>query len=290
MRSRGRQRARGRAAIRRGSDRSPRTPTLDGREFPPERAPSPSSQPFHQDWLYPLIGRSLGQPTPWTAPTDTWQEWVNTGQGPAIVTGGYRRHSLTLRWTGGRALHLHGGQVYLSSDREFGLVVGDVGFPDVVHPCLFGFVPAATQPVLPSAPITVWDFAAGLSPRRLATIHLPPIHLPKRAGSAAMEGVLFAPNDRYWAISVQGNYGVGPGMPLVGQTFLYATASGRLVGIAPCGNGMEWTPDSKCWWLGTPYPEGHGEDRLVDVRGQRSARGRASYIEGCCSRGLRAAY
>lgn len=76
------------------------------------------------DWLYPVQGTSLGTPVPWTGATDCWQQWVETAQGPAIVTGGYRSGTLALAWANGHTLALAGSQVCVAPSGRVGAVVG----------------------------------------------------------------------------------------------------------------------------------------------------------------------
>ncbi len=76
------------------------------------------------DWLYPVQGTSLGTPVPWTGATDCWQQWVETAQGPAIVTGGYRSGTLALAWANGHTLALAGSQVCVAPSGRVGAMVG----------------------------------------------------------------------------------------------------------------------------------------------------------------------
>lgn len=219
----------------------------------------------HHDWLYPIKGTSLGQPIAWSAPTDTWQEWVDTANGPAIVTGGYKPDSVALTLANGSAIQLHGGQVYPSLDQKLGAVVTGVRMKRVVHPVGDVEVPSEYQPSSAADPITLWDFASIGAPHQITTFHLPTVHLSKAAGQGELQAVVFSPNDKYVAVLVQGEYGTGA--QLVGSTFIFATNSGQLVGTAPSGNGMQWSSDSKSLWLGPAMPEGQGEDRVVDIHG-----------------------
>ena len=218
-----------------------------------------------RDWLYPVHGLSLGHPVRWTAPTDTWQEWVSTDQGPAIVTDGYKSGSVSLTWAGGRTLSLHGGEVYPSPDGRLAAVVWGTRPVRRVHPIGDVEEPFEFQPSPTTKPITVWDFG-GPAPHRLATIRLPRIRFPQASGPTDVGGILFSPDGRYVAISVQAENSAGP--RLIGRTLIFATRTGRLVGTAPYGNGMAWTPDSQDLWLGTAWAQGSGHDRIVNVEGR----------------------
>lgn len=125
--------------------------------------------------------------------------------------------------------------------------------------------PSEHQPSQAMAPITLWDFDAGTGPHSISTIRLPTVALPKATGKGELQNVEFSPNDKYVAVLVQGEYGMGP--KLVGKTFIFATDSGKLVGTTAYGNGMQWSSDSKSLWLGTPMPEGQGTDRIVSIYG-----------------------
>ena len=215
------------------------------------------------DWLYPVQGTSLGTPVPWTGATDCWQQWVETAQGPAIVTGGYRSGTLALAWANGHTLALAGSQVCVAPSGRVGAVVGGGHcYPAVVHPVGNQQVPSLHQPSSATAPIRLWQFDA-VPPRVLATVYLPRLHLPKAAGSVSVERIVFSPNGRYVAIWVMGDYGVGAQQQMVGATFIYAVASGHLMGQAPVGNGIEWAANSQFLWIGTPDPQGQGADRVV---------------------------
>lgn len=216
-----------------------------------------------RDWLYPLQDGRLGKPIPWKAATDTWQEWVDTQQGPAIVTGGYRSQKAALTESTGARISLSGSQVFVSPDGQYGAVVGGSRLPRNVNGGGTA-APSRYQPSPVTGPITLWNFDAS-TPHPIATIHLPGVHLPKAAGGALVGYLEFSPNDQYLAVLVTGNYGVGD--RLVGKTFIYRVNSGTLVGIAPYGNGMLWALDSQYLWLGTPLPQGQGTDRLVTVDG-----------------------
>ena len=221
----------------------------------------------HHDWLYPLQGTSLGAPVAWTGPTDSWQQWVDTAQGPAIVTGGYRAGTLALAWANGRTLALAGSQVYIAPNGRVGAVVGGHRDPAVVHPVGNQNVLSLHQPSSATAPIRLWQFDA-VPPRVLATVHLPVLHLPKGAGRVSVERIVFSPNGRYVAIWVMGDYGVGAQRQMVGATLIYAVASGHLMGQAPVGNGIQWAANSQFLWIGTPEPDGQGADRVVNLEGQ----------------------
>lgn len=220
----------------------------------------------HRDWVYPLQGTSLGAPVPWTGPTDSWQQWVDTAQGPAIVTGGYRPGTLALAWANGHTLALAGSQVYIAPSGRVGAVVGGHRDPAVVHPVGNQYVPSLHQPSSATAPIRLWQFDAAPS-RVLATLHLPVLQVPKAAGRVSVERIVFSPNGRYVAIWVMGDYGVGAQQQMVGATFIYAVASGHLMGQAPVGNGIQWAANSQFLWIGTPDPAGHGADRVVNLEG-----------------------
>ncbi len=216
-----------------------------------------------RDWLYPLIGNRLGNPVAWNAPTDTWQSWVQTRQGPAIVTGGYHSQKAALTESTGDRIPLSGSQVFVSPDGKYGAVTGGTRLSrNVASPG--AFAPSRYQPSPVTTPITVWNFDA-ITPRPMVTIHLPAVYLPKAAGGALVGYLEFSPNEQYLSVLVQGNNGVGP--KLVGKTFIYEVSSGELVGIAPYGNGMMWALDSQGLWLGTPLPQGQGRDRLVNIHG-----------------------
>ncbi len=222
-----------------------------------------ASASYKRDWLYPLHNDRLGKPIPWNAATDTWQEWVDTQQGPAIVTGGYGSQKAALTESTGTRIPLSGSQVFVSPDGKYGAVVGGHRLPRNVQ----GggtFAPSRYQPSPTTGPIVLWNFDAA-APHAIATIHLPKVRLPKAAGGALVGYLAISPNDQYLAVSVTGNDGVGD--RLVGKTFLYRIDSGTLVGSAPYGNGMLWALDSQDLWLGTPLPQGHGTDRLVNVHG-----------------------
>ncbi len=216
-----------------------------------------------RDWLYPLHDGRLGKPIPWKAATDTWQEWVDTQQGPAIVTGGYRSQKAALTESSGARISLSGSQVFVSPDGKYGAVVGGNRLPRNVNGGR-AFAPSRYQPSPATGPITLWSFDAA-TPHAIATIHLPKIRLPKAAGGALVGYLAISPNDQYLAVLLTGNYGVGD--RLVGKTFLYRVDSGTLVGSAPYGNGMLWALNSQDLWLGTPLPQGQGIDRLVNVHG-----------------------
>lgn len=225
-----------------------------------------SSWSAEHDWLYPIKSTTLGKPVAWTAPTDTWQEWVNTTKGPGVITGGYTQNSVAMTMSDGTNLQLHGGQVYTSSDHNFGAVVGGLRMKRVVHPVGGVMDPTEHQPSPATTPITLWDFDSENGPRRLSTIHLASVPFPKVARTGELQDVKFSPNDKYVAVLIQGEYATGAKM--LGETFIFSTDSGRLVGTAPYGNGMQWSPDSKFLWLGTPMPGGQGTDHIVDIHGK----------------------
>jgi hypothetical protein len=225
-----------------------------------------ASRSFDENWLYPLRGVFLGKPIKWRAPTDTWQEWVQTWAGPAVVTGGYKSNSVALTLSDGKTIPLDGGQVYLSTDHRFGAVATRTRFKRVVYSAGGIDAPSEYQPSPATEPIVLWDFASAKVPRRLTTIHLPTVHLPKAADSAIIQTVLFSPDDHYVCVLVTSE--VGTSGRSLGQTFVFSVNSGHLMGTAPYGNGVMWTPDSKCLWLRTPWPEGKGDDRIVNVQGR----------------------
>ena len=225
-----------------------------------------SSWSADQDWLYAIDGSSLGKPIAWTASTDTWQEWVDTSNGPAVITGGYTPGTVGLTFSNGATLPLHGGQVDTSSDHKYGAVVTRTRMKRLVHPVGDVNDPSEHQPSAATDPITLWDFHVSGGPHWLSTIHLPSFGLPSAARKGELQNISFSPDDKYVAVLVQVEFGTGP--KLVGKTFIFATGSGKLVGSAPYGNGMLWSSDSKSLWLGTPMPEGQGTDRIVNVQGQ----------------------
>jgi len=213
-----------------------------------------------QDWIYPLHGLTLGSPIPWTAPTDTWQEWVDTGAGPAIVTGGYRPGTVALEWASGRRFLLHGNQVYPSADGYYGAVTAGHRLHRVVSPVGDVQVPAEWQPANPEKPITIWDFR-GRTPRQLYTLHLPPVPGPE----GIIDTITFSPNDRYVAISTMSFD--SPLKTTPGHTFVYSVRTGRLLGTGPWGNGTQWASNSRAIWLGTAAAEGHGDDHIMTPDG-----------------------
>ncbi|PSR23029.1 MAG: hypothetical protein C7B45_04435 [Sulfobacillus acidophilus] len=217
-----------------------------------------------RDWLYPLHHGHLGKPTVWKAATDTWQEWVNTQAGPAIVTGGYQPKTVALTESTGIHIPLSPSQVFVSPDGEYGAAVGgqrlrrNVDGGQALSPSLY-------QPSPVTGPIILWAFDAA-TPHVIATIHLPKVHLTKAARGAYVGYIAFSLNNRYLAVSVAGNSPIGD--RLIGKTFIYRVRTGTLVGVAPYGNGMMWAIDSRYLWLGTPLPQGQGTDKLVNVRGK----------------------
>ncbi len=216
-----------------------------------------------KDWLYPIHGTTLGAPIPWHAATDTWQEWANTAYGPAILTGGYKPHTLALTTSTGKKFHINGGQVYFSTDRKFGAVAWSQRAEQVVHPAPGLGVPIENQFSNADFPISIWNFDAPNGPKRVSTLH-PNVSLPTSAGIPLLQWVTFSYHDQYVAVLAQGSFG---GPKLLGQTLIFNVRSGRLVGIAPYGNGIKWIGNSQYLWIGTPYPEGQGYDRIVNVRG-----------------------
>lgn len=218
-----------------------------------------------EDWLYPLTAEGqVGQPVKWTAPVDTWQEWVETASGLAIVTGGYESGTLRLTSGNGENTLLSGGQVYTSSDMHYGAVTTRVRMKRV-----FGghvMMPSAHQPDNLTDPVVIWDFSAPSGPRRLTTLHLPKTSLPQAAGDGTIQWISFSPDDHYVAVLTTGSYGTGG--KIDGQTDIFDVRTGKLVGTARYGNGLRWLPNSNAIWLDTQYPAGQGDNEIVTVQGK----------------------
>ena len=216
-----------------------------------------------KDWLYPLTGLSLGAPVTWTAPSNTYQQWVDTASGPAIVTGGQRPVPVALQWASGRHLSLGGGQIYVSADGRFGAVTGGWRGHYIPNPVSDAQNPSGSQVASSTQPIAIWDFG-GRTPRRLETLHLPPVRVPE----SSIDTVAFSPNDRYVAVSVM-SFDAPP--PTPGRTFVYDVRTGRLLGTGPWGNGPTWSATSRDLWIGTAAAEGRGTDQVMAVDGRRLA-------------------
>lgn len=218
-----------------------------------------------QDWIYPLTTTGLGEPKALTLNTDLWQEWVNTQQGPGVLVGGYKPGSLAVELRDKTQIPLGGGNAFLSVDRKLGAVVSTPRPTRLVHPIGDVAVLLENQPDDPTQPITIWNFAAPGKPTKLFSIQLPKIDTPTAETSPSIQFISFSPNDKYLAILVGMNDDNGK---LSGQTFIYDTSTGRLLGEAPYGNGIQWLADQSGLWLNTDQPAGSGLDKVVDLHGQ----------------------
>lgn len=217
----------------------------------------------NEDWIYSLTAGGLGKPQAWTQSADTWREWVNTGPGPGLLVGGYTSGTLALELGSGRQIPLGGGNAFLSTDRKYGAVAARPRFHRLVHPVGDVAELLENQPDDPTQPINIWDFDAPGGPKETYKVKL-----PESVAQAAYEVgyISFSPNDRYLAISVGGT--VGDNGALTGQIFIYDNSIGKLLGVAPYGNGMHWLADQSGLLLGTDLPEGQGLDKVVDLSGR----------------------
>lgn len=229
-----------------------------------------STSSFTQDAFYPLYINQTGiqfrTRQTWKAATDAWQHWVDTNGLPAVVTGGYKAGTLGLTLANRTIVKLGGGEVYLSPDRKFGAVAVRPRERRNVHPVGGEAVLTEHQPSDATSPIALWNFASPSGPKRLAVIHVPKVKLPSQAGPGLLQNVAFSPNDQYLAVLVQGEYATGP--KLFGQTFVYRTIDGKLIGTAPYGSSAFWLPGANGLWLGTPLPAGQGNNTIVGTDGQ----------------------
>lgn len=221
-----------------------------------------TSSNSNRDWIYPLKGDKLGSPTPWKAPTDTWQDWVTTIAGPAILTGGYNGQTLSVTESNGKSTPLQGGEAFVSTDAKLGAVLARNRAKRLVHPRGDEADPTQLQPNLSTAPIVIWNFDAKRGPRKTSVLHLPSVS--KKAGE--IQDIRFSPNDQFVAILITSNSSRGP--QLDGKTFIYNLRTDKRVATAPYGNGIGWAANSQALWIGTAFPEGQGTERIVNLKGQ----------------------
>jgi hypothetical protein len=219
-----------------------------------------SSVLYDQDWIYPIHDLEVGSPVKWSSFTDTWQEWVNTCQGPAIVTGGYKPGSVRLTLANNKSIPLYGGNIVFSSDRKYG-AIGSRPRPKRVVP-FRGHVAYLyeNQPNDVRTPIPIWDFSAATEdPHRISTLRIPKLPSTEAQGNTFVQDIRFSPNDQYVAVLV--NSSNGP--KLTGRTFVFDTKSGILLGTCPYGNGIQWLPDSTELWVS---PEYDGDSHIFNVQ------------------------
>lgn len=224
-----------------------------------------AQQNFARNYLYPILhGGRLGAPEDWVASADHWENWVPISGGLALETGGYQRGTLTLTLQGGGQVALHGGEMYLSADRRYGAVLGQTR-------TLWHLSVAQRLEIQPSTGrhgIAVWDLSLRTGPRHMATLRLPKERSSASSGPLLIQTISFSPGDRYVAVLLANQHPTGS--LLTGVTYIY-TVQGKLVGRAPYGNGLHWLPKSDELWLGTPHPQGQGQDLIVGIHGQKIA-------------------
>jgi len=117
-----------------------------------------------------------------------------------------------------------------------------------------------------TSPLAIWHLTAQGRPTRTALLHLPPSPKALAKDQLITLGIAFAPDDRYVAIQLW----TATGPMLQGVIYVYSV-QGRLVGTLPYGNGFSWLPGGDELLVRTPYREGKGKDRIMDVHARTIA-------------------
>lgn len=213
-----------------------------------------------QAYVFPVSDRAkLGIPLLWSWPPDLWQNWLSTSKGLAIETGGYQAGTLSLTIQNGQRIPLHGGEIYLSSDRRWGVVLTRPRMRWSASPADF----YELQPAGWSSPVAIWHLSASGGPARTALLRFPEPPAGLNKGQLITQGIAISLNDRYVAIQLSELTGTR----LTGVTYVYSV-HGQLVGTLPYGNGFQWLPSSDGILLNTSDPRGKGHDRIISLQGR----------------------
>jgi hypothetical protein len=151
--------------------------------------------------------------------------------------------------------------MYLSPDRRWGLVTAR-------SRSQWGGLsqPYELQPADSTSPLAIWHLTAAGGPTRTALLHLPPPPKALAKDQLITFGIAFSPDDRYVAIQLW----TSTGPILQGVIYVYSV-QGHLVGTLPYGNGFSWLPKGDELLVRTPYREGKGEDRIMNVHARTIA-------------------